>query len=152
MDKTTLEIVTLAIAVVGAVLGIVNTWRNWSQDRVRLRVRPSYALDAMGGHNICIEVVNLSSFPITVTHLGFTVLGGANHMPIPRPLFTQGESLPVRLEARTSCTVLVPLGTLQKGQVASIDKAYASTACGLRVLGDSPALRDVVHAAATTPG
>lgn len=148
MDRLVFDAATLAIALLGAVLGVISTWRNWIQDRVRLLVRPSYGLDVMGGHNICIDVVNMSSFPVTVTRIGFTLLGSDRRMQIPRPMFTGGETLPVSLEARTSCTVLVPLAAFEKGEIAVIDKAYVSTACGIRVQGDSRTLRQLVHAAA----
>ena len=95
---TTLEAVTLTTAitgaacgVVGAVLGIINTWSLASRNRLRLRVRPYFAVvqrmrngnyvgiarhfgepfpDDVAPH-LCVEVVNLSSFPVTISEVGF---------------------------------------------------------------------------------
>lgn len=140
---------TLAVALTGAVLGVLNTWRNWSLDRVKVRVVPVYSEDMAGSRYISIEVINLSSFPVTVVSIGFTVIGGATHMQIPRPIFTGRETLPVRLESRTSFTVLAPLSTFEKTQLATIDRAYVKTACGNQIQGDSTTLRQIVNAAAT---
>lgn len=60
---------TLAIAVVGAVLGLINTWRTLSSDRVRLRVRIRVTLTTL--HRPAIELVNLSTFPVTVIRAGW---------------------------------------------------------------------------------
>jgi len=94
---TTLESVTLITAItgavggaIGAVLGIFNTWSQWSRNRVRLRVVPKIAFHAEDrgiycDHmplederylfnypaRLCIEVKNLSSFPVTISDVGF---------------------------------------------------------------------------------
>jgi len=65
------DYVTLAVASVGAVLGIINTWHGLSERRVRLKVVPktSYPVDDRGNFGPemgCIEVTNLSAFPVTV--------------------------------------------------------------------------------------
>lgn len=150
MDSAAFQAVTLAIALLGAFLGVLNTWRNWSLDRLKIRVIPRYAVGNDGSPYISIEIINLSSFPVSVISIGFTVLGGATHMQVPIPIFTRGETLPIRLETRTSCTTLVPLRTFEKDQLASIDKAYISTACGKEIAGDSAALQQIIHAAITS--
>lgn len=149
MDSVIIQGVTLAIAVLGALLGVMNTWRNWSLDRMRLRVTPAFGLDNTGGRNILVTVVNLSSFPVTVTTMGFTLLNSTNHMQVPAPIFMRGERLPIRLEPRTSCTAVVALAALEHAQLANIRCAYVTTACGQQIEGDSTALRQMVHAAAT---
>lgn len=144
MDTTILQICTLIIAVVGAALGVLNTWRAFGQDRLRLRVEPAHAYMTNGARQMCITVVNLSTFPVTLTNFGFTLVGDLNHMAIASPVFTQNERLPIRLEPRASCTALVDIWALQDAQIARIHKAYVSTACGHRVLGDSGALHEIV--------
>ena len=42
MAADTVQVVTTALAVLGSVLGVYNAWRNWVQDRVRLRVDVSF--------------------------------------------------------------------------------------------------------------
>ncbi|MBZ9977815.1 hypothetical protein [Mesorhizobium sp. BR-1-1-10] len=68
--------VTLGVALLGAGLGIMNTWQAISADRVRLRVKPAYAIGVPGGQVMfSIEVVNLSNFALTVAEVGFTLNG-----------------------------------------------------------------------------
>ncbi|MGH6627626.1 MAG: hypothetical protein ACRECD_13995 [Burkholderiaceae bacterium] len=134
MNQNTVQAVTLAIAVLGAVLGLMNTWRNWSADRLRLRVNVSMAVLADGSQALCVEALNLSSFPVTVTHFGFTLLGSDSHMQF-MPIFPRGESLPVRLESRTSCTALCAPWAHKEAKFAGVDCAYVNTACGNQIKG-----------------
>lgn len=138
---------TFGLAVLGAGLGVFNAWKGWIADRVRLRVIPMSSVDTAGDYYISIDVRNLSAFPVTVTTIGFTVVGGVTHMQIPRPILLGADRLPVRLESRAAFTVLAPLTAFEKLQVATIEAAYANTACGLRVLGNSKALGQMVNAA-----
>jgi hypothetical protein len=81
MNWSTTEAITLSIAVIGAVLGIVNTVFSLWQKRVRLRVRVMMAFDPEDrdlGENglpkkqsVAIEVTNLSEFPVTIQSTGF---------------------------------------------------------------------------------
>jgi hypothetical protein len=66
------DMVTLGLAGLGAVLGVMNTWQAMSRERLRLRVRPMQIVSG-GGLSFGIEVVNLSSFPVTVEEVGFTL-------------------------------------------------------------------------------
>jgi hypothetical protein len=69
--------VTLSIAAVGAVLGIINTRQAMDQQRVKLRVVPKWVLFPMeeppNDEAGCVEVVNLSAFPVTLQEVGFTL-------------------------------------------------------------------------------
>ena len=60
------DIITLSLAAVGAVLGVINTWHSLDQRRVRLRVVPKIAqmitANNASGAMGCIEIVNLSAF------------------------------------------------------------------------------------------
>lgn len=141
------EWVTFGLAVLGAGLGVFNAWKGWVADRVRVRVIPAFSVDTTGDPYINIEVRNLSAFPVTITSVGFTVIGGATHMQIPHPILMGANRLPVRLESRASFAALMSLRAHENSQLATIDAAYVKTACGLQVLGDSPALRQIVYAA-----
>jgi hypothetical protein len=130
--KAVLDYVTLVIAVLGAGLGIFNAWRNWVSDRVRVRVKVSHGMGGGGAEVFLIDVVNLSAFPITVTHIGFDLLGTDRHAQIPIPRFVRGETLPVRLESRASFTVLQPLTESPPNGWVGVRRVYALTACGLK--------------------
>jgi hypothetical protein len=147
MDAATLQAVTLAIAVTGAVLGIINTWRSLNNDRVRVRLSASHGFGMGGSHCIVLTVVNLSTFPVTITQMGFDRNDGPNHMQIPVPMFTRREALPIRLEPRTSCTAFVPLVAMEKAQLAAIDRAYVNTACGRKVTSGRAVCHQVANAA-----
>ncbi len=140
------DYITLALAVLGAVLGVMNTWNAMSQRRLRLKVRPSHAVAIGTGANaFCIEVVNLSTFPVTIAEVG--LLFGSSlfqgerpeRMVVTSPIIIDGGSWPRRLEARQSVSVYFDPRTIGHPH-KPLGKAYALTACGELVSGDSPAL------------
>lgn len=135
MDQVTAkDMFTISCAVIGAVLGIINTWNGLSQRKVRLRVVPKVAfpvshsgrlMDEMG----CIEVLNLSTFPLTVTEVGFTIDGDPRtkrRAAIVQPLIHDGKPWPRRLEARESVTAYFKFDGLSH----EIQRAFAKTDCG----------------------
>jgi hypothetical protein len=136
--------ITLSIAVLGAVLGLLNTWNGINDRRVRLRVVPKWSISP-GFNGLAIEVVNLSAFPITVSEIGFTI--GRSRGPLPRraPIppqkFVDQTRLPVRLERHQSFS-----GTFHVDGLENLDisKAYALTTSGVIAFGKSPALRQFV--------
>jgi len=119
--------ITLAIALVGAVLGIINTWRSLIKDRLHVIVRPSnmYILnrEAFGGgiskKGISVEIINLSAFAVSITEIGFAnfrlfrnkIKGNKQ---IPQDINNiQNKILPVRLESRESTTFYILDTTLK---------------------------------------
>jgi hypothetical protein len=120
------------VGAAGAFLGVLNTWRNWSQDRVRIRVKTSLGRNA-AGPLLVLNVLNISSFPVTITHVGFDILGGGEHMQIPAPIFAGSHTLPVRLESRTSCTALQPFTALPAERWLVVRRTYVETACGVKI-------------------
>jgi hypothetical protein len=139
--------IVFGIAVVGAALGILNYWNAVSQRRVRLKVRPVNAVPANGGPMMfAIEVLNLSTFPLTITELGCTLDGrwissGPRSAMTP-PILIDGGSWPRRLEPRTSVT-----GYCYREQfftkAGMIGRAYARTDCGQVKYGTSAALNQL---------
>lgn len=147
MQRDWLDLVTLCIATLGAVLGVFGTWRNWLTDRVRVRVRVAHAIGLHGDRAITVDVVNLSSFPVTVTHIGFHLSGTDRHVQMLTPILTQGERLPVRLEPRAALTAVQPLATFENEQLALLRNAYVKTACGLELKSPRGILRQMNDAA-----
>lgn len=141
--KIVLDYVTPGVAVLGAGLGILNTWRSWSQDRVRLRVGVSYGAGLVGGGRaLLVNAVNLSSFELTVTHVGFHLLGRQRHCQIFRPLLTNSENLPVCLKPRTALTAVVHLGAGDEVPWDQVECAYVLTACGVESCGGRPFFKE----------
>jgi hypothetical protein len=135
------DTITLAIAVLGAGLGIINTWHSLRSARVRIRVIPKWALTA-DWTGLSIDVVNLSNFPVTITEVGFTLERGLSRLPrrvpIPSSAVMQGPTLPVLLQPREALDIVFScewVGSLQ------IHEAYALTASGEIARGRSGALR-----------
>lgn len=138
------EAVTLAIAVLGAALGVINTWNSINTRKVRLRVRPSWTI-GLGGHDFGIEVMNLSAFPVTLDEVGFLYGRSLSSTPrramVMRPTVIDGGPWPRRLDARGSVFVYFASGELPGGR--PFWRAYGKTACGVLATGSSPAFRQL---------
>lgn len=140
---TEFQIITLALAAVGAVLGVINTWHALNNSRVKLVVRPMHAVP-VGGLNsniaFCIEVTNLSNFPVTVSEVGVFYHGTKARGAITNPILADGGAWPRRLEPRSSVTVYS-----QNPAVGAhpIKCAYATTECRVTQRATSPALKQL---------
>lgn len=142
---TAFQAATLAIAAIGAVLGVINTWHNLDKSKVKLKVLPAHAIP-VGNVNqdisISIEVTNLSSFAVTISDIGFFLHGTSGRATIVRPIFSDGKgSFPKKLEPRSSITVYSVTPVYDQGY--RIKKAYARTQCGITKTGNSPALKQI---------
>ncbi len=152
MDKGT---ITLVIAVVGAVTGILglifnflNTWRVFDRDKVKLKVVPKLSIFfGMGQHYdcLCIEVINTGFVPVSVSRVVLPI--DSKH----ELHFTQHPQhivvLPVRLEPREAVTIYTTPDLQLSPEFASVLSARASTACGRHFDGTSPALKSFVKRA-----
>jgi hypothetical protein len=140
---TLLQVSTIAIALVGAVLGVVNTWASVDKSRIKLRVRPAHAIPSGGAPQhigMSITVTNLSAFAVTVDEVGLFYRGTVNRGAIITPILADDGKWPRRLEPRSSVTIYA-----QRPQphTHSIKCAYARTECGVTQRGSSPALRQM---------
>lgn len=162
---------TLAIAVLGAVLGVLNTMRDIYRDKVRLRVIPVWmtrqaSIDEVDArvlfttrsdsgldHNptgqIGIQVINTGFVEVTIKSVGFT-RGGIFARLRPESLRTipimwdalKVTALPAVLPPRTSITIWSrAIGDDLYGFTKGITRAYVETACDVRVFGTSRLLR-----------
>lgn len=141
---TVIEAVTLAIALLGAALGVINTWHALDNTRVKLRVRPMQAIPVGttdSRFTFCIEVTNLSSFAVTVNDVGVFYEGTERRGSYTPPLLFDGKGWPRRLESRTSVTVYGQPPSGKPGQ--PLKCAYARTECGTTHTGTSPAFKSL---------
>jgi len=138
------QAITLSIAVLGAALGIINTWHSLDKSRVKLHVRPKHAIP-VGIENtqieFCIEVTNLSIFAVTVCDVGVLYRDTNRRGSILQPIFLDGGQWPRRLEPRSSVTIYGPRPESLPDKL--IKCAYAGTECGVIKTGTSPALRQI---------
>jgi hypothetical protein len=137
------DVVTMSIAVVGAVLGVMNTWNNMNQKRVRLRVIPKVAIPVMNGEfgetMGCIEVVNLSAFPVSIQEVGFTLRRHSrkgDRLTIVQPITNDQQPLARRLESRQSVSAYFQLDA----RFANAKSAYVRTDCDEMAYGKTPAM------------
>ncbi|MGD0540449.1 MAG: hypothetical protein ABSB33_02915 [Tepidisphaeraceae bacterium] len=154
--------VTLGIALLGAVLGIINTWKALDKDRVKIRVVPKIAFFACANNLILrnrdlerarvrrpkdapemlsIQVVNLSSFEVTVSDVGFGKVGQLRQF-IFQPTLTNGKSLPYRLSPREAITALADPGAKLDPALLTKAVAYVKTDCGKVRYGTSPIFKE----------
>ncbi|SRR6266566_1256735 len=94
------EIITFAIAVLGAVLGVINLWLSWKRDCLRLKVIPRYFFGVASDTGkvdplyyfttrngekvpkyLCVDVIN-KGVATTVTEVGFLLRGTDNRLVI----------------------------------------------------------------------
>jgi hypothetical protein len=142
---------TLGIALIGAVLGIVNMWRSISRDKPKIKVIPKRAIP-VGGFDeridFCIEAVNLGTVAVTVSELGLFHQGSAYRSSLTiTPIIIDGGTWPRRLEPRTSVTVYGRSDSINSSQ-HPIRCAYAMTDCGLTFEGSSDALEGMARSLA----
>jgi hypothetical protein len=147
------DVITIAIATVGAVLGVINMWRAISRDKPKLKLIPKHAFPFGGVDeriNFCIEAVNLSPFPLTVVEIGFEHVGTKTRSALVGPILLDHGTWPRVLEPRTSVSVYA------RGDAINIKnrikRAYAKTACGLTFRGTSGALKQFANNPAASIG
>lgn len=148
------QAITLGIAMVGAVPGVINTWHNLSKDDVRLKIVPAHALPVVGGRThdwtLSIGVINPSTFPVMIDEIGLQLGGSKERVVIMHPRLTSGQSLPQRLEPRESLTVLCDSEVRSHPRLAGVRSAYVRCQCGTVRYGTSPALRQFIRDARAT--
>jgi hypothetical protein len=141
---TVVEAITLAIALLGAVLGVINTWRAIDASRVKLKVVPGHAIPVGGANpslDFYIAVTNLSTFPVTIKEVGILYRGTDKRAVFVNPFLADGGPWPRRLEPRSSISVYGQRPDLMRGHPISC--GYAETDCGVRKCGTSPALKQI---------
>lgn len=126
-----------AFGLLGAVLGIMNTWKAYIRDRPRIKVK---VIDVRDGRRslIGIQATNLSPFPITVFQIGFQVLPSVDGEPrhiLPVHEIT-GDPLPVRLESRTTYATAIRPDAAKAIRIKTPIRAFIKTGCDITFTSD----------------
>ncbi|MGE3651567.1 MAG: hypothetical protein AB7G10_24770 [Reyranellaceae bacterium] len=100
---------------------------------------------------LALEIVNDSSFPITVDEIGLRVRGTVNRFAVTVPEVVDGQPWPRRLEPRASVTAYARIDEEVLSLLPNVRDAYASTAAGETFYGHSPALRVLARTGAIPP-
>jgi hypothetical protein len=127
---------------ISAIVSVFNLGNTLGRQSVKLSVTPTIGQSyPQGEHCICVEVVNLSAFPVKITDIGFNRRDGKRHSYalFGRQLF-DGQRLPVRLESRDSVTAYFAAVEIHPLMATS---AFAMTACGVTQKGDSAGWKDL---------
>lgn len=160
---TSIEAVIFTIATLGVGLGIVNLWYSRRSHRVRLRVIPKLAFDvesirytasiwnknaarlheAGNTKRWMIDVINLSSFAVTIDEVGFSDGKLDGNFAMVNPEVSRNKRQPVRLRPHEKATFYSTDGMLLPPAVWSNPHAYAKTDCEECVYGSSPILAHV---------
>jgi hypothetical protein len=90
-----------------------------------------------------IEVVNLSTFALTIDEVGFSDRTVAGNYAMVDPEISRGKTWPVGLEPREKAIFYSTDGTMLPERVWSNPCAYAKINCGSTFYGESPVLREV---------
>jgi hypothetical protein len=147
IPESVFQLVTFGIAVLGAVLGVINTARAWRRDRVRIRVVPVVAHPSTGTGDtrtrLAIEVVNIGAVPVTVDQVGYVVRGQKGRRILSLPQTGDGGAWPRRLEPHSSVTAYAAPGQ-DVEWLKGVKRAFAKTSSGLEFSGTSPMLRWMV--------
>ncbi len=136
------------LGIPGAILGILNSWRLFVSDRVRLKVTPERALllsdRSIEADYLSIEVINLSKFPVTIINVGLKLSGNRTALFLKDDSIEPQGRLPIRLESRASysktfrdCKKDIPWN--------EVICVYAKTACGVTAKGTSKFLKEVIR-------
>jgi len=150
--------------VVGTVLGIINICHSLSTNCVRLKVLPKIAfmidrnnvltfdnptnrcislLKDKVPYRLCVQVTNLSAFPLTISDVGFGNIKETRGIII-APELTPGKTWPARLESRESVTAYSSVGAVLDPEVLKKTVAYARTDCGKVKYGTSHILKVIL--------
>ena len=140
------DVITIVLASIGAVLGVLNAWWAHDKDRPKIRVSPRRVIP-LGSPvdsraRLAIEVTNLSWFPLTVSEVCVLFRGTAERGVVIDPVLVDGGGFPRRLESRTSFMAYLHPDAFATAQ-HRVRAAYAKTDCGLTFTGNSPALQQL---------
>lgn len=147
MNQDLINLITFGIAVVGAILGIINTVYAINKDRVRLKVCPVFGYTFGAPHlkeqYIGVEIINLSMFPVSINQAGFMLENTTQRAVILRPLTTQGAIyLPYKLPSREKITLYADYDSIMEDPIL-IKYAYCETECAILAKGKSKAIEQI---------
>ena len=157
----TKDAITLILATIGTVLGIINYWRSIRDEKVRLRVVPVLAwnfgegimsirssrkigelIDRYGIPRMGVEVINLSKFPITLDEVGLCEgnIEKRERAPFFQASTHQNETCPIKLAPRESVILYSQDNHCLDYTFTIQSMAYATTSCDTTQNGRSHAL------------
>lgn len=136
--------VTLAIALLGAALGVLNFLQSRRDRATRIKVTPTWSI-GVGFMGLGIDVQNNSSFPVMIREVGLTLGKPEGSVPrrmrIPDERIVSGRQGPFKVDARDTASIVFHCDGFEAYEIT---KAYAITGDGKLFLGTSGALEQFI--------
>jgi len=148
-------------------LGIYNFWIERSKRKVKVLVKPKSVISRLRDtetgaagvltsiNEFCtepldsyfaIEIVNLSTFPVTIDNVGFEIIKNDKRMSLVQPILMDDGKWPRRLDQREAVTVYGSLPYLLNASgTCKIKNAFIETSCGTICRGTSGALKGLIR-------
>jgi len=145
-DKVAMDVpgaITLALAILGAGLGVFNTYIAWRKERARLRVVVGVAKINGKSFRLFVSITNLSGFPVTIGMVGLVLrVKGTGNLLGFQPEFSDALlRMPVTLAPRATVAAYLPAGTEQHSAFGLVRAVRVETQCGHRKQATSKGLR-----------
>lgn len=140
------EIITIIIASVGLILGVLNTIMLYLKDRIRLKVNP-YKLN-IEAHNhqeiecfFAVEIVNLSKFPIKIESIYLVFKKNKKHYLLRRLLNVVNNQpyIPVVINSKDSVKLFSPELLIDE----EVKEVLVKTSSGHTFKGSAPFLKSL---------
>jgi hypothetical protein len=141
--------VSMALGAAGTLVTVLTYQNTIKRQKVKLTVTPAPGKTyPQGDPCVCVEVVNLSAFPITITDIGLNRRDSSRYSySFLGVALTNGQRLPHRLESREAISAVFPATVVDINMATN---AFATTSCGHRQEGDSPAWKQLTERADKT--
>lgn len=143
MDNIALvtAIAGLVFGVAGTVMGLLNTWRSFDRDSLRLTISPRWAYFPNGERRLCFEVINKGFTALTVKQIGMRLRGHRREFLFFPCTLLDGCTLPQRMDPRTAITLVMAPCAHDDPRIAQVRDTFAETACGRFFYGSSPVFK-----------
>jgi len=137
--------VSVTIGAVATLVAVLTFRNTINRQQVLLQVTPAPGWTTpQGDPCVCVEVVNHSSFAVTISEIGLNRDDSRRYSILDRPL-TNGRPLPQRLESRESITAFFPASEID---LSVVSVGFTKTSCGKVQVGDSPGWKQLRHSSA----
>lgn len=164
-NYTTIKEIILGVsALVGLILAIYKLIRSVNKEKIIIKIIPKTVLgDSFKNSTskkglilsnrdfyirhwlFAFEIINKSSFPVTINEIGFVARGKKKWFSIPNPMLQKERSWPIELKPRSSEIVCAKLNSvLSVAKNYKIRFAYVKTACDHIFYGKSRALEKLI--------
>ena len=151
MEISPADIVSLSVAVIGCVLGIVNFAIDILRRRRRLKVSLRWIFLWNHEYGICkavaVKLMNTGEVPVTIGLIGCGVKGG-QFIGV-EAITVEGGRVPERIEPGESLVVRIPRDTFRKCPIKDLRRVFVQLPCEEQFFGGS--IRDFAKAVATRP-